>query len=240
MMTDRLSRRIVAGTSVVGVSAASAYAQVRRDDKAHGARSRRMPAADWPFNQGHVRADQSLNGRTPAGHARGFSCSRPDAARQQVLIAETMLVVRTDDRVPAREVAAIASALSVKCELLVHRGSNGPVRSTAVDSGYGGIVNLAGVGTTAIAAACQARIAVDAAVATPSARRRERDACLARGKVATPIKPAVSALDIACKGNGPARALTRSTSVAVRGGKLGPAFVRAKGDAIVPTIAIAR
>ncbi|WP_175517999.1 hypothetical protein [Sphingomonas sp. OK281] len=151
-----------------------------------------------------------------------------------------MLVVRADGRVPAGKVATIAGVLTLTSELLVHRGSNGPVRSTAVDSGYGGIVNLAGFGTTAIAAARQARIALGAAVATPSTRRGGVDACLARGKVATPIKAAVSALDIACKAEGPARASTRSTSVVVRGGKVRPAFVRAMGDAIVSMIAIAR
>ncbi len=53
-------------------------------------------------------------------------------------------------------------------------------------------------------------------------------------------KTIVKALDIARDAGGPAKALTRSASVIVRGGKLDLAFAPGKGDAIVSAIEIAR
>ena len=53
-------------------------------------------------------------------------------------------------------------------------------------------------------------------------------------------KTIVKALDIAREAGGPAKALSRSASVTVHGGKLDLAFVPRKGDAIVSAIEIAR
>ena len=114
-----------------------------------------------------------LNGRKLGDHAGGFSRFRLDATDAVRQSGDNVLVVRTDNSVPAGKDAATADILPLTGDFFVHGGLYRPVRLIAVDPIHVDLSDSGGSGvfaTTASASATAARIDVRTRVANADRR----------------------------------------------------------------------